>query len=54
MLDGTTLYVASVVHGKPQLGIYEIASDGSMEGVFTDNFHGKGGNIHREKLTPVE
>jgi hypothetical protein len=51
MLDGTTLSVASVVHGDPQVGVYQVAPDGSIEGVFFDNFHGKG--INREKLTPV-
>ena len=54
LLDGTTLYMASIVQGKPQLGIYQIAPDGSMEGVLTDNLQGRSGNIYREKLTPVE
>jgi hypothetical protein len=52
MLDGTTLSVASILHsGLPQLGIYQVAPDGTFEGVFIDNYHGKG--IHREKWTPM-
>jgi hypothetical protein len=54
MLDGTTLSIASVVHGDPQVGVYQVDPDGSIEGVFTDNFHPRGSDgIHREKLTPV-
>jgi len=52
MLDGTTLSVGSVLHGGfPQLGIYQVAPDGTIEGVFIDNKHGKG--THREKWTPI-
>lgn len=51
MLDGKTLSVGSVVHGDPQVGVYQVAPDGSIEGVFIDHFHGKG--INREKLTRV-
>jgi hypothetical protein len=54
MVNGTTLSIASVVHGDPQIGVYQVAPDGSIDGVFTDNFHPKGvDGIHREKLTPV-
>ena len=42
MLDGTTPSVASVVHGDPQVGVYQVARDGSMEGAVIDTFHGKG------------
>ena len=52
MLDGKTLSIGSAVRGKPQLGVYQVAPDGSIEGVFIDNFHG-GKGINREKLTPV-
>lgn len=52
MLHGTTLSVASITHGKPQVGVYQVAPDGSIEGEFIDNFHRKG--ISREKLTPVQ
>ena len=65
LLDGTTLSVGSVflpglpggehpfgeinVKAEPQVGIYHVAPDGSIEGVFFDNVY-KGGH---EKLTPV-
>ena len=51
MLDGTTLSVASVVHGDPQVGVYQVAPDGSKKGAVIDTFYGKG--INRENLTPV-
>ena len=51
ILDGTTLSVAVVVSGVAQVGVYKVAPDGSMEGVFIDNFHGAG--LNKEKLTPV-
>ena len=52
MLDGTTLSIGSILHGVyPQLGIYQVGPDGTIEGVFIDNYHGKG--THREKWTPV-
>jgi hypothetical protein len=65
MLDGTTLSIASVilpgvpggehpfgeinVKAEPQVGVYHVAPDGSMEGVFFDNVYKR---VH-EKLTPV-
>jgi hypothetical protein len=65
MLDGTTLSIGSVflpgvpggehpfgsvnVKAEPQVGVYQVAPDGSIEGVFFDNVN-KGGH---EKLTPV-
>lgn len=51
MLDGKTLSIGSAVNGNPQVGVYHVNPDGSIEGMFTDNFHPKG--ISREKLTPV-
>src|SRR5262245_49840614 len=36
LLDGTTLSIGSIIHGKPQVGVYKVAADGSMEGIFTD------------------
>jgi hypothetical protein len=65
MLNGTTLSIGSVflpgvpggehpfgevnVKAEPQVGVYQVAPDGSIEGVFFENVY-KGG---REKLTPV-
>jgi hypothetical protein len=37
--------------GFPQLGVYQVTPDGTIEGVFIDNKHGKG--THREKWTPI-
>jgi hypothetical protein len=52
MLDGTTLSVGSVmVNGHPQVAVYQVAPDGSIEGVFFDNYNGKG--LSHEKLTPI-
>lgn len=57
MLKGTTFFMASIVHGTPQLGVYEVSSDGSIVGTFIDDFHGggigKGGKIGTEKMTPI-
>ncbi|QRM54927.1 hypothetical protein [Sinorhizobium sp. BG8] len=66
MLNGTTLSYASVilpglpggehpfgeicVKAEPQVGVYQVAPDGSMEGAYFDNTSNKGGH---EKLTPV-
>ena len=33
MLDAATLSVASVVHGEPQVGVCQLTTDGSLEGV---------------------
>lgn len=55
LVDGTALSIASVVHGNPQVGVYRVAPDGTIEGVFTDNFHPRGTDgIHREKLIRVQ
>jgi hypothetical protein len=63
MLEGRTLTVGSVIprrqlseafhqgDGEPQVGVYQVAPDGSIEGVLFDNHAGKG--FAREKLTPV-
>jgi hypothetical protein len=51
MLKGTSLAVAYIVHGKVGLAVYEISSDGSMKGIFVDDYHG--GGIGNEKLTPI-
>ncbi|WP_271892518.1 hypothetical protein [Candidatus Phyllobacterium onerii] len=57
MLKGTTLSTAGIVHGTAQLGVYEVSSDGSIEGSFIDDYHGggigKGGKIGKEKMTPI-
>ena len=53
ILDGNTLSIASVVRGEPQVGVYKLAADKSVEGVFIDNFHG-GKGLNREALTPVQ
>ena len=51
MLDGTTLSCGlTQKYGSPQVAVYQVAPDGSIEGVFFDN-NGKGFN--HEKLTPV-
>jgi hypothetical protein len=39
------------VHGKTGLVIYEIQNDGSLKGIFIDDFHG--GKFGRETLTPM-
>ena len=52
ILEGKSLSIGSDVQGKPQVGIYHLNPDGSLEGIFTDNFHPKG--ISREKLTPIK
>lgn len=51
MLSGTTLVVAYDVHRKLGLAVYEIGSDGVLEGRFIDDYHG--GGVGREKLTPA-
>jgi hypothetical protein len=52
MLDGTTLSCGVVLeYGSPQVAVYQVAPDGSIEGVFFDNINGKG--FSHEKLTPV-
>ena len=40
MLKGTSLVAAYIVHGKLGLVVYEIASDGSLNGTFVDDYHG--------------
>ena len=52
MVNGTTVTGAYIVRGKPGLVIYEIRSDGSLEGIFVEDFHG-GRFIGKEKLTPI-
>jgi hypothetical protein len=51
MLRGTTLSLGYIVHGVAGLGVYEVSADGSLEGVFIDNYHGKG--FGKEKLVPI-
>jgi hypothetical protein len=51
MLNEKTVTGAYIVHGKAGLVIYEIQSDGSLEGIFIDDFHG--GRFGKEKLTPM-
>ena len=51
MLKGTQLFTARIVMGSPQLGVYEVAADGSIEGVFIDDVNGKG--ISKEKWVPI-
>jgi hypothetical protein len=51
MFEGVTISVAYLVHGKLGLSIYEICSDGSLQGRFIDDYHGEG--IGKEKLTPI-
>ena len=51
MLDGTRFMVGYIVHGVAALGVYEVAPDGSIEGVFIDKYHGQG--FGKEKLTPI-
>ncbi len=51
MLDGTTFSAGYIVHGKAALGVYDVAPDGSIEGVFIDDYHGVG--FGKEKLTPL-
>jgi hypothetical protein len=51
MLDGTTLSCGfALEYGSPQVAVYQVAPDGSLEGVFFDNIHGTG--FSHEKLTP--
>ena len=51
MLKGTHFLTAGIVMGSPQLGVYEVAADGSIEGVFIDDINGKG--ISKEKWIPI-
>jgi hypothetical protein len=56
-LTGTTFSIAYIIHGAVGLGVYEVSSDGTIEGPFIDDFHGggigTGGKIGTEKLTPI-
>jgi hypothetical protein len=47
ILEGTILSVATVVHGELQVGLYHVASDGTIEGVFIDKYHLPKGLIER-------
>ena len=38
MVKGTTFAVAYTVHGKLGLSVHEIHSDGSLEGLFVDDY----------------
>jgi hypothetical protein len=40
-----------MANGHPQVAVYQVAPDGSIEGVFFDNYNGKG--LSRERLTPI-
>ncbi|MFI0849308.1 hypothetical protein [Mesorhizobium sp. IMUNJ 23232] len=51
LVSGDQLAVAYDVHGKLGLSLYEIGSDGSLDGTFIDDYHG--GGVGREKLTPA-
>ena len=51
MLKNRTFSVGYIVHGKAALAVYDICPDGSFEGVFIDDFHGKG--IGKETLIPI-
>lgn len=51
MVQDGTLHVAFTVHGAAGLGIYKIASDGSMSGCFIDDYHR--GGIGTERLTRI-
>src|SRR5262245_11434130 len=51
MLKGKTFSAGYIVHGKAALGVYDLCPDGSIEGVFIDDFHGRG--IGKEKLIPI-
>ena len=41
ILDGNTLSIGTALRGEggPQVGAYQVSPDGSIEGVFIDNFH---------------
>jgi hypothetical protein len=52
MLKGTKLMTAGVVAGGPQLGFYEVATDGSIEGLFIDDYNGDG--FSKEKMIPID
>ena len=51
MAKGTTFAVSYIVHGKLGLALYEIGSDGTLQGAFIDDFHG--GSVGRETLIPA-
>ena len=51
MVKGATVMLAYIVHGKAGLAVYEISGDGSLQGVFIDDYHG--GGIGKETLTPI-
>ena len=51
LVKDTTFAVAYIVHGKAGLTVYEICSDGSLQGFNIDDYHG--GGIGKEKLSPV-
>jgi hypothetical protein len=51
VLDGTKFFAGYIIYGKAALGVYDVAPDGSIEGVFIDDIHGKG--FGKEKLTPL-
>ena len=42
VLKGTKLLTAGIVGGGPQLGVYEVATDGTLEGSFIDHYNGEG------------
>ena len=51
ILKDKILAVSYLIHGKLGLFLYEVSSDGNIEGDFIDDFHG--GGIGKEKLIPV-
>jgi len=51
MLDGGVFSYAAVVHQVPQLGLYKVSADGTIEGVFIDDYHGAG--FGKEKMIPA-
>jgi hypothetical protein len=51
MMNRNNVTAAYLVHGKLGLVIYEIRSDGTLEGILIDDFHG--GRFGKEKLIPI-
>src|SRR5262245_35703043 len=41
MLDDTTLSVGFITHGAAGVGVYELSADGTLKGVFIDDYHEK-------------
>lgn len=51
MLTGDMLSAGYLVHGVIAVGVYKVSPDGTLDGSFIDNYHGKG--FGKEKLTPI-